>query len=108
MIDIPEKSDEELVKEAGEVIPGGAPSGMAFQAQAELTRRLSKNIIDLNKSSERYSKAIIIVAYAQLVLAFFSVMVFILGSSLKEEGWILLLVIGAVIGYILSLLKKIS
>jgi len=71
------KTNEELVRDAGETVIG-TPSGLKAQhAQAELTKRLIISIDNLNKTTSCYSKVLIWLTVALGILAVIQIILFL-------------------------------
>jgi len=87
------------------VIMSGSPDMASEVARAELTRRLMKSIKDMDNTTSKYSKVIIILTIVLMILGFFQLMATILGESLS--GWwafayilLFLIVVGYSIWYL--------
>jgi hypothetical protein len=72
--DIENKTDKELVEMAGmDILEGSVSSGIRQKAQAELIRRLMNSIKDLDKTTSKYSKVLIGLTIALLIVAVFQI-----------------------------------
>src|SRR3989344_7284635 len=71
-------TDEELVKASTETF-GSAPSQKSLWAQAELMRKLMESIRNFDKSTSRYSTAIIALTFVLFLIGLLQLAVTILG-----------------------------
>lgn len=83
-----ERTDEQLVKDAGSVVVG-TPSGLrAQEAQTEMMRRLKNSIEKLDHNTERYNKLLLLLTVVLVITAIAQIVVSIWVSSLNP--WIAL------------------
>lgn len=82
---IQELTDEELVEIAGKTVIGTQSGLNAQYAQAELTRRLMKNIANLTGETAMYSKVLVGLTLLLAVVAVFQLATTVVPAS--APGW---------------------
>lgn len=78
MDEIPLKTDEELVGDAGRVVVGTTSGLQAQHAQAELTRRLINSIKHLDATTSRYSRVLIWLTVELVIFALIQIILFLI------------------------------